>query len=321
MNRHGTLRRLRDQDGLSVVELMVAMAMGLFILSSLTGLLLSSRASYSLQDQHAQVQETGRYALEVMARAIRQAGYRPLDQLTHASLLISDEETSVRGLDARTLKKNTPALEAMTTGVVNGSDVLALRFAGDEVDGKGMMFNCAGFVVPAALPDDEANGWSIFFVARDSAGEAELRCKYRTAGGWSADAIARGVESFQVLYGLDIDGMQQPLHYLSASAIDALDAGLPAAHAAGAGTNETSHWRKVRAVRVALLVGGSMQEKADEADRQYDLFGPDYADRHAALDKGVRIKESDLSAAMRHRLRVVFTQTIRLRNDPAGVAS
>ncbi len=313
MSSHRTIRHLHDQGGLTVVELLVAMVMGLFVLSSLMGLLLSSRASYSLQDQHAQVQETGRYALDVMARAIRQAGYRPPDHLAQVSLSLPDEETSVRGLDARTLKKNTPALEATTTGVVNGSDVLALRFAGDEVDGKGIMFNCAGFAVPASS-DDEANGWSIFFVARDAAGEAELRCKYRTTSGWSADAIARGVESFQVLYGLDIDGAEQVLHYLRASAIDALDA-------AGAGTNDTSHWRKVRAVRVALLVGGSVQEKANEAERQYDLFGPDYADKYATLDKGVRITEHDLPAAMRHRLRVVFTQTIRLRNDPAGVAS
>src|SRR5690606_1886554 len=145
----------------------------------------------------------------------------------------------------------------------------------------------------------------------------ELRCKYRTASGWSADAIARGVESLQVLYGLDIDGAEQALHYLPASAIDALDA----ESGAEAGTGDTSHWRKVRAVRVALLVGGSVQERTSEADRQYDLFGPDYSNRHAALDKGVRIAEGDLPTAMRHRLRAVFTQTIRLRNDPAGVAS
>ena len=58
-----------------------------------------------------------------------------------------------------------------------------------------------------AVPHDEPmrRGWSIFYVAANGDGEAELRCKYRGASGWGADAIVRGVDSFQVLYGVDTD--------------------------------------------------------------------------------------------------------------------
>ena len=301
------------QQGMTLLELMISMTLGVIILLGLSGLLFSSSASYLLQDQQAQVQETGRYALDVLTRAVRQAGYR--DPFNIEATI--SPQSSVRGLDARTLQRNTPALEPASSGVVNGSDVLALRFAGDEAGGYATMFNCAGFGVPISHNEEESRGWSIFFVARDAAGEAELRCKYRTENGWNADAIARGIESFQVLYGVEVNDGSSSLSYLSASAIDALDAAAEPVDS-GRGARTSSHWHKVRMVRIALLVSGAADDGNAYRQRQYDLFGSAYSAEFAAQDQGVRIVEEELPASARYRFRTVFTQTIRLRNDPAG---
>jgi len=296
------------QTGLTLIELMLGMTLSLFMLLGLTFLLLGGKASYRLQDQQAQVQETGRYAIDVLTRAIRQAGYVNWNDW-HAPILLSeDAEPNVMGLDARTLKKNTPAMEAMTAGVVNGSDVLAIRFFGADPDVDGALLNCAGFSVAAPVAEadaDEQRSWSIFFVARDASGEPELRCKYRTQSGWNADAIARGVESFQVLYGVDVHG-NGAVQFMSAEEVNKLDA--------ADGAMPQMHWKKVSAIRIGLLVSGAQKIHTDELIKQHDLFGAAYSDLHGGQDTGVRIVDSALPVASRNRVRSVFTQTIRLRN-------
>jgi len=240
------------------------------------------------------------------------------------ALVTADFSPNVMGMDAMTLKKTTAGLDtpvATSSDVVNGSDILALRFFGDG----DAVLNCAGLIVPAATSYADAEqerGWSIFFVAKDSAGEPELRCKYRSKTSWNADAIARGVESFQVLYGIDVDGDGLPDRFINASAVDDLDDGLlltgANAVARAADKNRKTYWKRVRSIKFALLIRGSQIARDDALIAEHDLFGVEYANMHAASDKGVRIKEDALPSAMRNRIRKVFTQTIQLRNDAAG---
>lgn len=316
----------RAQQGLTLIELMIAMALGLFVVLAATGLLLSSKAGYTVQDQIAHIQETGRYAMEIIARATRQAGHENWDGAVFSSLPSAELSPTIIGLDAVTLKKTTAGVEhADVKGAVNGSDVLALRFFGDETASTdGTILNCAGLAVaaPTGTDADAERGWSIFFVGKDAGGEPELRCKYRTKSGWNADAIARGVESFQVLYGIDVDADGLPDRYASANAVDALDAQLSLdgenAVVRAAELNRKTHWKKIRAIRIAMLIRGTQSARDDAHGLRYDLFGALYANAHATNDKGVRIEEGDLSAATRNRIRKLFEQTIQLRNDAAG---
>jgi type IV pilus assembly protein PilW len=319
----------RRQSGLTLIELMIAITLGLLILLVATGLLLSVKAAYIAQDQIEQIQETGRYATQVLARAIRQAGYEYRDAEQNGFAVAAELSPYVVGLDAMSLKKNGAALSPATSGdVVNGSDVLALRFFGDgkEDDVEGTILNCAGLVVPAATEHDDpeqARGWSIFFVAKDSSGEPELRCKYQTkSGGWNADAIVRGVESFQVLYGVDIQNDGAPDQFMNADGVNGLDAGLALS---GNNTTERLHdlnrktyWKKVRAIRLALLVRGSDAARDDTAADQYDLFDATYSAMHGTDDKGVHLLVASMPPSARRRIRKLFSQTIQLRNDAAG---
>lgn len=326
-DRESVVQSLRLQQGLTIAELMVAITLGLFIVLTATGLLLSSKAGYVTQDQNAHIQETGRYAIEILSRAVRQAGYEKWDSAAMPFLVEADFSANVIGMDARTLKKTTAGLDSATSvDVVNGSDVLALRFFGESAYGEeGAILNCAGLAVAtpnSALKADEERGWSIFFVAKDSAGEPELRCKYQSKTSWNADAIARGVESFQVLYGIDADGNGLPEQFLNADSIDALDDNLSLsgdnAVARAADYKRKTHWKKVRAIKLALLVRGLQAARDDALATEYHLFGVDYSNRHALSDVGVRISESALPPASRNRIRKAFTYTIQLRNDAAG---
>lgn len=321
-------RNVYGQCGWTLIELMIALTLALLIMLTAAGLLVSSKAGYIAQDQAANIQETGRYALQIVARAIRQAGYEHLNGEDISLVTTAELSASIAGYDAMTLKKGTAELQSpVAVGVVNGSDILALRFFGDRTEGAddGVMLNCAGLTVPVVTSiynAEQERGWSIFFVANDSDGEPELRCKYPSKTGWNADAIARGVESFQVLYGVDANDGGLPDQFLSASEIDALDGKLQLmgdnAVERASDLNRKTFWKKIRAIRFALLIRGSEMARDDALLDQYDLFGASYSAIHANDDEGVHIEEKTLPATARSRIRKIFTQTIQLRNDAAG---
>lgn len=57
--------------GLSLVEIMIALVLGLFLMGGLLQMLSSSRMAYRLAESKARAQENGRYALQFLAREMR----------------------------------------------------------------------------------------------------------------------------------------------------------------------------------------------------------------------------------------------------------
>lgn len=72
------LRETRPKSfiaGLTLVELMVAITIGLIILAAVARLFVTSRAAYTMEEGLARVQESGRFAIEFLSQDIRMAGY------------------------------------------------------------------------------------------------------------------------------------------------------------------------------------------------------------------------------------------------------
>lgn len=63
------------QRGLSLIELMIAMVIGLVLMLGVTQVFLSTRQVYSNQEAISRIQETGRLAMEFIARDVRMAGF------------------------------------------------------------------------------------------------------------------------------------------------------------------------------------------------------------------------------------------------------
>lgn len=322
---HGRLVRRRC-TGWTLVEFSIALTLTMLLTLLASGLLLAVASSYRNHNDQQDLNDAGRQALTVLAQAIRLAAYVEWDSAAAPVGLAEDLPAAIAGLDSRSLSRSSDGISAALPAVAHGSDVLALRFAGSSgsgssgssATGDGSSVNCAGFgVATPAAP--EAQGWSIFYVAADAGGEPELRCKYRSASGWGSDALVRGVESFQVLYGVDTDVPPDglPNSYLNATAIYALDAGL-----ALVGTtalerqrdlNRKTYWKRIASIQLALLLRGDVATRADTGSRQFALFGAAYADGHAE-DEGTRIDEPRLPDAQRRRARVLVGSTIALRN-------
>ena len=255
---------------------------------------------------------------------MRQTGYENWN--TDAAALLNTPEMSanIAGLDASSLKETVPGIDAPVAKSINGSDVLAVRFigSGTGAGGDGTLLNCARFGVAQPVNLETDRGWSIFYIAADKSGEPELRCKYFGKTSWNTEAIARGIEAFQVLYGVDTDADGVPNQFLSATAIDNLDELLlvegPNASARNIDRIRKSYWKKVVTIKIAILVRSAPAARAGQQAREYDLFGKDYADMNAAIDVGTRVKEAGMSAANRNRLRKIFVTTIQLRNQATG---
>ena len=63
------------QSGLSLVELLIAMTIGLFLLAGITTSYLSSKKTSIKRDQYSQLEDNGRLALEILTKTLEHTGY------------------------------------------------------------------------------------------------------------------------------------------------------------------------------------------------------------------------------------------------------
>ena len=65
------------ESGFTLVELLIAMTIGLIILAALSSTFLMQRKTYDIQEQIVEMVQTARAAMDMMTREIRMAGYDP----------------------------------------------------------------------------------------------------------------------------------------------------------------------------------------------------------------------------------------------------
>lgn len=75
MNEQTHIKKLSRQSGVTLVELMIAMVIGMFLVGGVLQVFSSARQTYRVHDATSRMQEGGRMALEVLARDIRMADY------------------------------------------------------------------------------------------------------------------------------------------------------------------------------------------------------------------------------------------------------
>jgi type IV pilus assembly protein PilW len=66
---------MNKQSGISLIEIMIALLIGLFLLGGILQMFSASQQTSRMQSNLARLQENGRFALDFLARDIRMAGY------------------------------------------------------------------------------------------------------------------------------------------------------------------------------------------------------------------------------------------------------
>ena len=72
----------RGQAGFSLIELMIALILGLIVVAAAGGVFLSNKRVYNATETLGRIQENGRVAFELMSRDIREAGGNPCGNAT-----------------------------------------------------------------------------------------------------------------------------------------------------------------------------------------------------------------------------------------------
>lgn len=126
---------VQKHKGFSLVELMVAIVIGLILVAGVIELFVNNRQVYRVQDAQSRLQETGRYALSILTENIEKTGYLGcatrsdvtlVNTLNNSTEYLWDFNTPIQGNDASD-GSWAPALDASITDAVERSDVITLR--------------------------------------------------------------------------------------------------------------------------------------------------------------------------------------------------
>lgn len=248
--------KCRTHQGFSLVELMVALLLGSLLTLAAVQLLGTNQRTFRLQQALLDIQEQGRFALDYIARDLRIMGYTAVDA------------TGTPVVPDVGLKTANVTVGATTyTGSLDneggsGNDRLTFSFFGLE--------DCEGDTL---LTEDEiVNSYWV----QDN----ELRCIGSVDSTTNGVALLGGVDSFQVLYGIDEaeDDVPFASRYVTPAAVGAFP---------------------IVSVRVALLV-------ASETN-QPDLGDPE---DFVVLDEQI----DGPTQLVADRIRRLFTTTVKARN-------
>lgn len=331
MNTHKTEARA-GQAGLTLIELLVALVISSVIAIAAISALVVSRQGFSTVDASSQIRDNARFATDMLQRFGVQAGFNDFNDATTvwpkdaAGKPLGNPLANIRGFNNSRASATDPVNAAtprtLTTELGYGSDVLVLQyqtvaFASGSTFSDNSMIDCFG-TPPAGAPtgpgDRRAN---VIHVGVDNTGEPSLRCSTDTTP--VSQPIVRGVENFQVLYGVDgVTAGVEATGPKSNIATNYLRADQLTVAVDPDGSKTNANWRRVRSLRIGMVIRGPLGSAQQAlAQTYYPLgSGPSAAGGApglalaAAADAGTAFTPPADS-----RLRQVVNFTIHLRNE------
>ena len=94
----------KSQKGMTLVELLISITLGLIITAALLSLFINSRQSYRVNENMSRLQENARFAVSFLSRDLRMADYRACvtgDRLVNA--VAGQNDTGLNGSDTVTI--------------------------------------------------------------------------------------------------------------------------------------------------------------------------------------------------------------------------
>ena len=316
-----TLASRRAMRGLSLVELMVSLVIGLILMVAVVSAYLGSASASRMAEAQGRMNEDGQAALAVISQHIRMAGNNPVQPNYPSTTYASQRNPAfgtgtimLRGCDATfsdlTTQTDPAALTCPSTATA--TDSFVVRYEADEFNtvksapASVVPTDCLGQNIPASTANvSRWNGTApvasnmvtipavTYYVADNRfyiANVGSIPNLYCLGNGsTSGQPLVENIEAMQVLYGtaaatgavLDVRG------YLTAANVEALVT-VP--------LNTSTRWSRVMTARVCVVVRSELPVAPDLSSAKYnDCTGT-------------------LQSATDLRLRRAFTTTVVLRN-------
>ncbi len=128
-------RAIRHQSGFSIVELLVAMAISLVLLTGIYQVFLGNTETYRVNENYARLQENGRFTLDFLTREVRSAGYYGCfsdsgnlrSALNSSGSFLYNFDRAVEGFESSSATAWSPTVDASLDSPLGGSDILTIR--------------------------------------------------------------------------------------------------------------------------------------------------------------------------------------------------
>lgn len=277
---------LKKQAGISLIEIMIAMTLGLLLLTGIVQIFLTSKQSYSVVLGQSQTLDSGRLGAYFLGDSLRKAGYwsQGYDRLFQADAgIIADAYTGVFEESGYVFGLNDDAVDA---DVVDGTDQFYIRYAGDDFH---TLTNCVGTAIALGEVAVER-----YYLRVPGAGEAlpSLVCETTvldinltdafgeiTAGGavTTTQPLVSGIENMQILFGVRSSESGTQVEFETA--------------------DNVTNWGWVDSVKIAMLTA-SVDPSRVGVQRQ----------------NGYELLDVTTAAPTDTRTRGVFEKTIAIRN-------
>lgn len=281
---------IAGQRGFTLVEIMVALTLGLVVTIGVIQVFLGTQKSAQIQQAASRMQEDGRIAIDLLNRYIRLAGYT-----THPwSKIDPDYNNSWNPASyQRGFPANGPfALNQVVSGGDNnvfGVDSIRIRYQGSGgnqnenppvTPGDGSITTCLG----RAVPINQIADITFSLTANNPAqGGRSLQCTDNNTG--NAQPLLAGLQDMQIWYGLSTtDDPNDPSRRLTGATAYVPANQVPA-----------NRWNQVISVRISLLMRSEQ-------------------DRLTLEPQTIQFNDATLPVND-HRMRYVMGTTINVRNQ------
>jgi type IV pilus assembly protein PilW len=243
---------MRRQRGMSLVELMVAMTIGLILTVVIANLFLGTKQTYRTQDDLSRIQENVRFAYQIVGRTVRQAGYRTEWNRTVDQVFLGN--SPIDGVNGAGATGDTIIVRFQGSGTgLSSAGCLATNSCGGA---DGRVLDCLSNRVDRQMGAGTGAGisyaenWLRVNTPGASGGPA-LFCSIDQGATWTE--VVPDIEAMHVLYG-EKTGPTAVDRYLAAGT-----AGLVMA--------------QVLSVRIAFLHRSANLTAGETDTRQYNLVG------------------------------------------------
>ncbi len=264
--QRGTVRRsMRAQNGFTLIELMIALAIGLLVLASVSMAYVSASRTTRTSEMETQLNEDGVIALSIIQQQIQMAGYTG-----YTKVGVEDKPNfvgaGVRGCSAAAFTSTYVPFGSLGSTAcalaADGGDGIIVRYEADKVNtvvtAADVPTNC--LIAAARTMPREADPLKSYYQAENrffvtisgtASGKPELRCAATNgtalSAGYQNQPLLENVERMQLRYGVAATNApddMQVVAYRTASEIDTLYASESA----------DARWKRVVSVKICLLM-------------------------------------------------------------------
>lgn len=220
-DRQRSARRSAAQRGYSLIEVMIAMTVALFLLAGIVSVLNGTRNTSSNQNQLAQVQDQERIAMTLLTDTIQQAGYFPTaDTVAPTSVFTAD---ALFGTAGQVVFGQPNPFNAAY------GDTVTIRYEGDATNG---VIDCRGQPIPNGTFEE----MTFQIKPQPGTNQPELVC---TVNGADSQLVTN-VQDLKIYYGVDTTGTSSSVDaYLSSAQMG-------------------SYWTDVNSVKIKVTFGNPL---------------------------------------------------------------